>query len=157
MSAVTVHLLGPAAPDPVACLTPMSGVRVQLGFPSPAEDFLDDTIDLNDFLIRNKPATFLYRCDGWSMRDAGINDQDVLVVDRSVSPRDGDLVIAMWDGNQPTCKVLKRFENHIELHSANDEHAVIVIESGQEVEVFAVVGVVRQIKRRSARVGPGGR
>lgn len=151
--ATYAQLLGPASPDPPSCLLPMGAVRVRLGFPNPAEDFLEDHVDLNDFLIRNKPATFLYRADGWSMRDAGINDGDILIIDRSVSPRDGDLVIATWEGNQPTCKVLKTFEKHLELHSANPDHPVIVIEQGQELEVFAVVGVVRQVKRRHARAG----
>lgn len=118
---------------------------------------MDDEIDLNDYLIRNKAATFLYRADGYSMRDAGIVDGDILIVDRSVTPRDGDLVIATWDGNQPTCKVLKRFETYTELHSANPDHPVILIEPEQELEIFAVVGVVRQMKRRSARVGVGRR
>jgi DNA polymerase V len=155
--ATYAYLLGPAAAEPPPCLLPMGAVRVRLGFPSPAEDFLDDEVDLNSFLVRNKAATFLYRADGWSMRDAGINDSDILIIDRSVTPRDGDLVIATWDGNQPTCKVLKRFETHTELHSANPDHPVIMIEPEQELEVFAVVGVVRQVQRRSARVGTGRR
>ena len=62
------------------------------------------------------------------------------------------LVIAIWDGNQPTCKVLQLFESHMELHSANPDFPPIVLEQCTEVEVFAVVGVVRQIKRRSGRV-----
>lgn len=67
------------------------------------------------------------------------------------NPQAGDLVIAIWDGNQPTCKVLQLFESHMELHSANPDFP-IVLEQSTEVEVFAVVGVVRQIKRRSGRV-----
>lgn len=144
--------LGPATIDPHRRLLPMGAAHAKLGFPSPAEDFLDDSIDLNDWLIRNPAATFIYRADGWSMIHAGICDGDLLVVDRSVTPQSGDLVLAIWDGNQPTCKVLKTFERHIELHSANPDHPPIVLEPGTEVEVFAVTGVVRQIQRRHGRV-----
>lgn len=132
----------------------MSGARARLGFPSPAEDFLDDMVDLHQLLVRNAPATFLYRADGWSMLGAGVCDGDILVVDRSVSPQDGDLVLATWDGNQPVCKVLKLTGQQIELHSAHPDHSPIVLELGVEVEVFAVVGVVRQIQRRHGRVRP---
>lgn len=76
------------------------------------------------------------------------------MVDRSVTPQAGDLVIAIWDGNQPACKVLQLFENHMELHSANSDFPPIVLEQPTEVEVFAVVGVVHQIKRRSGHVRP---
>jgi DNA polymerase V len=145
------RLLGPAVIDGPAQSAPMAGARALLGFPSPAEDFLDDSIDLHRLLIRNPAATFLYRADGWSMIGAGICDGDILVIDRSVRPRSGDIVIAVWDGNQPSCKVLKTFEQHIELHSANADYPPIVLPPGTEVEVFAMVGLARQMIRRSPR------
>lgn len=155
MSAIhfpNARLLGPAAIDAAAHVVPMAAAHARLGFPSPAEDFLDESIDLHRLLVRQPAATFLYRADGWSMHGAGICDGDILVVDRSVRPQSGDLVIAVWDGNQPSCKVLKVFEHHLELHSANPDFPPIVFEPGAEVEVFAVVGVVRQIQRRASRV-----
>ncbi|KRG43778.1 peptidase S24 [Stenotrophomonas pictorum JCM 9942] len=145
------RFLGPAVIDGPAQSVPMAGARALLGFPSPAEDFLDDGIDLHRLLIRNPAATYLYRADGWSMIGAGICDGDILVVDRSVQPRAGDIVIAVWDGNQPTCKVLQTFEHHIELHSANPEYPPILLAPGTEVEVFAMVGLARQIIRRPRR------
>jgi len=151
----TAHLLGPAAVDPVALLLPMGAVAARAGFPSPAEDFQDDALDLNDLLVKNAPATFLYRAEGWSMLHAGICDGDILVVDRSVTPRDGDLVIATWDGNQPTCKVLKVCADHLELHSRNPHFQPIVLAPGTEAEVFAVVSVARQIQRGRQRVRSG--
>lgn len=150
--ATLAHYLGPAGIDLAGVALPLAGAHARLGFPSPAEDYLDDTVDLNQLLIRNAPATFLYRAEGWSMLMAGICDGDILVIDRSVRCEDGDLVIAIWEGNQPTCKVLKMFEHHLELHSANPDHAPIVLEPGTEVEVFAVVGVARQMRRRKGRV-----
>jgi len=146
--------IGPASIDGPAHFVPLAGVRARLGFPSPADDFMDESIDLHRLLVRNPSATFLYRADGWSMLGVGISDGDILVVDRSVTPQAGDLVIAVWDGNQPTCKVLKTFEHHLELHSANPEFPPIVLDQGTEVEVFAVVGVVRQIQRRRGHVRP---
>ncbi|MCF5092984.1 translesion error-prone DNA polymerase V autoproteolytic subunit [Stenotrophomonas sp. PA-6-5C] len=144
--------IGQAMIDSPAQFVPLASARARLGFPSPADDFMDEAIDLHRLLVRNPAATFLYRADGWSMSGAGVSDGDILVVDRSVTPQAGDLVIAIWDGNQPTCKVLQLFESHMELHSANPDFPPIVLEQPTEVEVFAVVGVVRQIKRRGGHV-----
>jgi DNA polymerase V len=144
--------LGPARVDPPLSRLPVGLARAALGFPSPAEDFVDDTIDLNELLIRNPPATFLYRADGWSMVEAGILDGDVLIVDRSVEPRDGDVVVALWEGNAPACKVLRILDDRIELESRNAEVPNIALKPGTEAEVFAVVGVVRQMRREHGRI-----
>lgn len=146
------RLVGPAAADPRMLALPLGAARASMGFPSPAEDFEDDAIDLNQLLVRNPPATFLYRAEGWSMLHAGICDGDILIVDRSVSPKDGDVVIATWEGNQPVCKVLHVAGDHIELHSRNPHCPNVVLQRGTEVEVFAVVGVVRQMRRTHGRV-----
>jgi len=140
-------LLAPAVLDAPACFLRTSGMRAELGFPSPAEDHEEEGIDLNALLIRNAPATFLYRASGDSMLLAGIRDGDILAVDRSVMPRDRDLVLASWDGNAPCCKVLHVLDDHIELHPANPRHAPIVFEAGAEVDVFSIVAVVRQVTR----------
>ncbi|MGV7196922.1 LexA family protein [Xanthomonas axonopodis] len=145
--------LGPACLDPLPLGLPLSALRIRLGFPSPAEDFQDDEIDLNQVLIRNPPATFLYRAEGWSMLLAGVCDGDILVVDRSARPISGDMVLATWDGNQPVCKILQVASDHIELHSRSPHCAPIILAPGTEVEVFAVVGVVRQVTRTHARAG----
>ena len=149
------HFLGPAVADPYPVRLPMSGVRVDAGFPSPAEDFMDDGIDLHEWLVSNQPATFYYRASGISMVLEGICDGDTLIVDRSVQPKDGDLVIATWDGQAPICKRLKVAHDHIELHSRNLHFQPIVLPPGTEVEVFAVVGVCRKVVRdqRRTRVG----
>ncbi|SEL93886.1 DNA polymerase V [Pseudoxanthomonas sp. GM95] len=143
--------LGPAAQDPAPLSRPISAVRIQLGFPSPAEDFQDDEIDLNRVLVRNPAATYMYKAEGWSMLHEGICDGDILLVDRSVTAHDGDIVVASWDGNQPACKVLRVAVDHIELHSRNPHFQPIVLSPGTEVEVFAVVGVARQMRRGGGR------
>lgn len=78
----------------------------------------------------------------------GIRDGDYLVVDRSVRPIDGDLVLATWDGNAPACKILRVRSDHVELHSASPDHPPIIFPPGADIELFAVVGVARQIRRR---------
>ncbi|OYV41059.1 MAG: peptidase S24 [Thiomonas sp. 20-64-5] len=146
-------LMGQAEVGAPMLRLPMGAARVAMGFPSPAEDFEDDSVDLNELLVRNPPATFLYRATGWSMIQAGICDGDVLIMDRSVRPQDGDVVIAVWDGNAPVCKVLHVFDDRIELHSRNPRIAPIVLSPDTEVEIFAVVGVARQMRREHGRVG----
>ncbi|MBB5860967.1 S24 family peptidase [Xanthomonas arboricola] len=148
-----VSLLGPACLEPPPLRLPVSALRIQLGFPLPAEDFQDDELDLNQVLIRNPPATFLYCAEGWSMLLADLCDGDILVVDRSARPISGDMVLATWDGNQPVCKILQVAVDHIELHSRSPHCAPIVLAPGTEVEVFAVVGVVRQVTRAHSRAG----
>ncbi len=144
--------LGAPRIDPPRRRLPVSGIRARLGFVSPAEDFQDDTCDLNELLIRNQPATFLYRAEGHSMVLAGICDGDILIVDRSVTPQDGDIVLAFYDGNEPTCKVLKICADHIELHCRNPHFPNIVLPPETEVELFAVTGVARQMRREHGRV-----
>lgn len=130
----------------------MGLVPARLGFPSPAEDFHDDDLDLNEFVVRNPLATFFYQARGWSMVGAGICNGDVLVVDRSVNPVSGDIVIATWEGNAPVCKVLhvQPEGQGLELRSCNPDVPPIALGPEVEAEVCAVVGVARQVSRRSS-------
>src|SRR2546427_6301652 len=73
-------------------------VPVSAGFPSPADDYLDGSLDLNQHLIKHPTATFFVRVAGESMREAGIHSGDVLIVDRSLTPSDGSVVIAVVNG-----------------------------------------------------------
>lgn len=148
-------LLKPAAIDPALRPIPVLGPRVRLGFPSPADDFLDDTLDLNDWLIRNPAATFYYRAEGDSMLGVGIRSGDVLVVDRSVTVQNGDLVLACWGGDAPICKIIQGLPDTIRLHSANPDFPPIIPPADAEVELFAITGIVRQVVRtRGRRVRP---
>lgn len=144
---LTVALVGPAAVDPRRRRRPLGGARVRCGFPSPAEDFEDDAVDLNELLIRNEPATFIYRAAGRSMEPLGIFSGDYLIVDRSADVADGALVLAVWEGNAPACKVVRMRGECIELHSADPDVTPIRFESGSAVEVYAIVGVARQVCR----------
>ncbi|MBS0174314.1 MAG: hypothetical protein JSR64_09795 [Nitrospira sp.] len=150
-AATTFRLIGRAATAPPRRPRPVGAVRAQLGFPSQAEDYEDGELDLNELLIRNEPSTYFYRASGWSMLQVGICDGDILVVDRLVRVQDGDIVLATWEGNAPACKIARLRSDHLELHSANPEHAPIVFAADADVQVFAVVGVVRQVKRERHR------
>ena len=81
----------------IAIDLPLYQCNVPAGFPSPADDWLDKTLDLNDLLIVNPPATFLMRVSGDSMKDAGILNGSILVVDRSITPKFGMVVVASID------------------------------------------------------------
>lgn len=87
---------------------PLSDERVAAGFPSPAEDYASLSLDLNKELIKNPASTFYARVSGLSMIDDGINDGDLLVIDKSIEPHDGCLAVCYIDGEF----TLKRFERH---------------------------------------------
>lgn len=111
---------------------------VQAGFPSPAEDYEDCRLDLNEFMVRNPAATFLLRVAGESMTGAGIFDGDLLIVDRSLEPKDGDIVIACID-NEFTVKRLRRFVDRVVLQAENPEVAPIEVMGDIELHLFGVV------------------
>lgn len=94
----------------------------QAGFPSPAADYVEESIDLNRLLISNPPATFLARIQGDSLKDRGLLDGDVVVVDRSQTPMRGKVVVASFDGDL-YIKVLRRMEGRLALCSENAERA----------------------------------
>lgn len=134
----------PSVLGPVSIFTerslPMLATRAACGFPSPAEDFFreDDRLDLNERLIANPPATFLMRADcGGSMVDHGIQDGDLLIVDRSISPRPGHTVIVLWEGGF-ICKKLYVRGNRMVLASSAGYPPIIVPED-LELDVWGVV------------------
>ena len=117
---------------------PLVSASVEAGFPSPADDHMERGIDLNEELIRNPAATFMVRVKGDSMRDAGIHAGDVLIVDKSLSPSDRKIVVAMIDGNF----TLKRFRNRngrVTLEAENPDFQPIEVMDGQELTIFGVI------------------
>ena len=117
---------------------PLVSASVEAGFPSPADDHLERGIDLNDELIRNPAATFLVRVKGESMRDAGIHAGDVLIVDKSITPTDRKIVVAMIDGNF-TLKRFRKKDGRVFLTAENAEFPPIEVTDGQELTIFGVV------------------
>jgi len=97
---MTVNYLGLiSANDLPASFTKFFVEPVSVGFPSPANDYLESPIDLNKYLIKNGAATFLVRVSGDSMLNANIADQAILIVDRSLKPKHGSIVVASLDGD----------------------------------------------------------
>ena len=111
---------------------------VPAGFPSPAADFAEDRLSLDEHLIEHREATFFIRVVGSSMTGFGINDGDLLVVDRAVHPADRSVVIAVVDG-EFTVKQLCYLPDGVLLRSSGPGHGDILIGRDQELTVWGVV------------------
>lgn len=127
---------------------PLFMEHVSAGFPSPAQDYIDQILDLNELCIKRPAATFFVRVDGDSMIDAGIHPNDILVVDRSIQAEHGDIVIAGIHG-ELTVKELQ-LRPCVKLIPRNQAYAPINIPEGADLELFGVVtNVVRNMRRKS--------
>lgn len=125
---------------------PLYSSKISAGFPSPADDYIEDTIDLNDLLIKNKPATYLVRVSGSSMIEAAICDGDILVVDASRKPIHNNIVVASVDG-EFLVKRLWIEAGTTYLRAANTDFSPIKINPDDDFSILGVVtGVVREIK-----------
>ncbi|MBL4660586.1 MAG: translesion error-prone DNA polymerase V autoproteolytic subunit [Alcanivoracaceae bacterium] len=116
---------------------PLYETNIPAGFPSPAEEYLGDTMDLNQYLIKNATASFFARVEGESMIDAGIYAGDLVVVDRSLTATDGNIVIAAVN-NEFTIKRLST-KNGIRLMPANKAYQPIVMSGENELVIWGVV------------------
>ncbi|GAA0834177.1 translesion error-prone DNA polymerase V autoproteolytic subunit [Marinomonas arenicola] len=125
---------------------PLYADSVSAGFPSPAQDFVERTLDLNEFCVSRPASTFYVRAQGDSMIEAGILSGDVLLVDKSLTARHGDIVIACIHGEM-TVKTLE-LQPNVLLRPRNQAYKVIVITEESEFEVFGVVtSVIRKYER----------
>lgn len=115
--------------------------EIKAGFPSPAEDYLHESLDFNRDLIKHPEATFYGRVHGDSMEDAGISEGDITVVDRSIEPQHGDVIVA-YINNEFTIKYLDlkhKKDGYIELRPANKKYKPIRIDESDNFEVWGVV------------------
>ena len=121
---------------------PFADQGVKAGFPSPAQDYMTDSIDLNRELIRHPATTFYARADGDSMKDCGIDDGDLLIIDKSLDPLDGDIVVAYIDG-EFTLKTVRfdEKENCIWLVPANEEYSPIKITEENDFLIWGVLTI----------------
>lgn len=125
--------------------------RISAGFPSPAADYAEEGLDLNTYLVRNKPATFMFNVKGDSMMGAGICDGDVVVVDKALKPKHKDIVVAVVD-DEYTIKRLYQSRGRIELQPENPNYQPITFLEGEQLQVWGVVvGVVRRYAMNSGR------
>ncbi|EOE0842228.1 LexA family protein [Pseudomonas sp. NPDC077186] len=112
--------------------------RVAAGFPSPAEDHIEASLSLDELCVVHPAATFFLRVVGDSMTGLGIFDGDILVVDRSITPRAGMVVVAVVNG-EFTCKQLAYERGAPVLRAANKAYPDIRLRDGEDLEVFGVV------------------
>jgi putative error-prone repair: SOS-response transcriptional repressor umuD homolog len=132
-----------------AISVPFADQGIRAGFPSPAQDYIDIAIDLNRELIKNPESTFLARVDGNSMTDAHIDDMDILVIDKSLDLRDGDIAVCFIDGEFTVKYVnVNKGKKEIRLVPANPEYSPILITPENE---FIIWGVVTYIVKKARK------
>ena len=120
---------------------PLYSSRVRAGFPSPADDYIEQSIDLNERLIAHPAGTFMVRASGDSMTGAGIQSGDLLIVDKSLEPAHGKIVIAALNG-ELTVKRLSQREGRIQLLPENDNYPAIDITDDLDLVIWGVVTFV---------------
>lgn len=131
-----MQLIIPSESD-VTSQLPLFIERIPCGFPSPAQDYVEDSLDLNKLVVRHPGATYFVRVSGDSMVDAGISHGDLLVVDRSLSAVHGDIVIAAVAG-EFTVKELQT-SPRLQLMPRNRNYSPIVFGAEEELAIFGVV------------------
>lgn len=124
---------------------PLYSSKVRAGFPSPADDYIENQLDMNEYLVRNPSSTFLLKVQGDSMIDAGIHEGDVLVVDRSMEVADGRIVIAAING-ELTVKTLIKKPNGVVLRAENADYPDIEVSEENDLVIWGVVSsIVRKL------------
>ena len=117
------------------------------GFPSPAADYLEDRLSLDQLLIQHPAATFFARAQGDSMTGAGIHDGDLLIIDRALTARSDDVVIALLDG-ELLVKRLVLEDGNVELRSENERYPPMALSDEQQLDVWGVViQVIHSLRR----------
>lgn len=127
---------------------PLAIEKVSAGFPSPAQDYVDRTLDMNEHLIKNEEATFIVRVASLSMLNAGIDIDDELIVDRSLDAKHNDIVVALID-NDFTVKRLM-IEEKRWLKAENPDYADIHLNEGQELIIWGVVTYILKNTRKKS-------
>lgn len=121
--------------------------RIQAGFPSPAQGSFADSVDLNHELINNPAATFCARVIGDSMIDSGINEGDMLIIDRSIEPHDGDIAVCFIDGDFTVKRILLK-DDEISLVPANAKYPVIKVPRESNFVIWGVVShIIKKLNR----------
>ena len=113
--------------------------NIPAGFVSPAADYIEDPININSLLIRNKDYTFIGKIDGTSMIDASLNDQDIVIIDRSLEPRDNDMVVVSVDGEFTIKYVSVDKDKKIWLVPANPDFQKVEVTPESDFRIWGVV------------------
>ena len=117
---------------------PLFSSGIEAGFPSPADDFIDLSIDLNKEFIKNPSSTFYGRVNGDSMKDLGIHNSDLLIIDKSLEPQDGKIAVCFIDG-EFTVKTIKLEKDCCWLVPANDKYKPIQVTDDNEFIIWGIV------------------
>ena len=136
----------PHATDAPIIELPLFLTPAACGFPSPAQDYVEQTIDLNQHCVSHPAATFYVKASGHSMVEEGINDGDMLVIDRAITARHGDIVLACLDGEFTVKKL--QVQPVPALLPGNPDFPPIYPQEGQELDIFGVVTFVLHKTRR---------
>lgn len=131
--------VGPVCAESETLYGPLFLSRVPAGFPSPADDYVEERIDLNALLIKHPAATFFLRVRGDSMTGAGIFDNDLVVVDRSLDPVSGSVVIAAIDGELTLKRLVLLPGGGVELRPENPDYPILQLSEFQDLDVWGVV------------------
>jgi len=126
---------------------PYADKGIQAGFPSPAQDYINEAIDLNREIVRHPASTFYGRVEGDSMIEEGIETGDILVIDRSIEPADGDLTVCCIDG-EFTLKRIKLEHGRVWLIPSNDAFDPILVTPDNRFEIWGVVTYTIKQNRR---------
>ncbi|MFE0412414.1 LexA family protein [Citrobacter freundii] len=127
-------------------LIPYALEKISAGFPSPAQDYIDKVLDMNEHLIKNETSTFIVKVASLSMLNAGIDIDDELIVDRSLDAKHGDIVVALVD-NEFTVKRLMIDESGQWLKAENPEYKNIYLQEGQELIIWGIVTHIIKMTR----------
>ncbi|HEM7310193.1 TPA: translesion error-prone DNA polymerase V autoproteolytic subunit [Acinetobacter baumannii] len=127
-------------------LVPFALEKISAGFPSPAQDYIDKVLDMNEHLIKNETSTFIVKVASLSMLNAGIDIDDELIVDRSLDAKHGDIVVALVD-NEFTVKRLMIDESGQWLKAENPEYKNIYLMDGQELIIWGIVTHIIKMTR----------
>lgn len=119
--------------------TQMAGEGIHAGFPSPATDFMTDCIDLNKELVRHPAATFFGRVVGNSMIEAGVEEGDVLVIDKSIEPKEGDMAVCFLDGEFTLKYISYKNNGELWLRPANSQYPDIKVDESMNFMVWGIV------------------
>jgi len=117
---------------------PLSSSDISAGFPSPADDYFDKTLDLNEYLIKNPASSFLLRVKGDSMVDAGIFEGDIVIVDKALEASNGKIVIAIVDGEFTIKRIMEK-KGKLFLKAENPNYKAIEVTEEMDVKIWGVV------------------
>ena len=118
-------------------LIPLVKEAISAGFPSPAEDYIELGIDLNKYLIKNPISTFFLRVNGNSMNNAGIYNNDLLIIDRSINPNPGHIVVALLDGEFTLKRLIKKQDNYY-LKADKENYPAINLYEYIDIQIWGV-------------------